>query len=101
MCSHAAFALVPVLYDVEVARQNRRQQLSGYVLRQPAHEPVCWQNEQAGVAHAHQHHQAEVQRGFVVRYFAGFAALFEVLHAGFVAVVAVGDEHRLRSHRAQ
>ena len=38
--------------------------------------------------------------GLVVRHLARGLALFEVLQAGLVAVVAVGDEDRLRPHEA-
>ena len=42
-----------------------------------------------------QHHQHEVRRRFVVADLAGGAALFEIAQAGFVAMMAVGDEDRL------
>ena len=58
------------------------------------------QDDQAGIAHADQHHQDEVRRRLVVADLAGRAALFEVAQAGFVAMMAVGDEHRLGTEQA-
>ena len=43
----------------------------------------------------------EVGRRFVVGYTARGAAFFQVVQPGLVAVVAVGDEHRLVGHAAR
>ena len=53
------------------------------------------QDEEAGVAHADQHHQAEVGRVVVAGELAGRGQFVAVFQAGLVAVVAVGDEDRL------
>ena len=53
-----------------------------------------------GVAHAHQHHQAEIGRVVVARQLAGLRQLVAILQPGLVAVMAVGDEHRLGGHQA-
>ena len=62
----------------------------------PGDEPVRGQDDQAGVAHADEHHHAEVGRVVGAGQLARGGELVAELEAGLVAMVAVGDEDRLR-----
>src|SRR5688500_18861 len=57
-------------------------------------------DEQAGVAHADQHHEDEALRRVVARRLARCFLLLPVAKGRLVAVVAVGDEDRPGTHQA-
>src|SRR5207247_1305143 len=60
-------------------------------------ETVRRKDRQAGIAHAHQHHENEIG-GVVVGEAASLTTFFQVTQGGFVTVVAVGNEDGLGAH---
>ena len=63
-------------------------------------QPVRREDQEAGVAHADEHHEAEVGRVVVAGIIAVLDPLIAILEAGLIAMVTVGDEDRLARHQA-
>ncbi len=67
--------------------------------REAGDQPVGRQDQETGVAHPDQHHHAEVGLVVGAGQLARGGEIVAELHAGLVAMVAVGDEDRLGGHQ--
>ena len=92
--------LSPVIRDLEFGLRAARP-APGRQTGEARDQPVSRQDQRPGVAHADQHHQAEV-RWIVVRRTARRlgSSSSRIFQAGLVAVVAVGDEDGPGGHQA-
>ena len=79
----------------EVRAQPGRQ-FAGSHGGQAAEQAMRGQHDQARVFHRHEHHQHEVGRMLGLKG-AGLVNVLAIGAGGLVAVMAVGDEHRLRA----